>query len=468
MDDYLIQEQEGVKRTLHQPVKDFGGQRPIIYSKPTTTLMALGTIVFDPKLGKYVAFLREHSSSQMFRATSSDGLQWDETRHEDLTPISMPLDLEPGPDARGRPGLDLFSCYYNRKDSEYPYQGWLYYANYGYDREGIYYVQSRDGLTWERGDLVVNAYAGPGDSSSRTIHQEGKTVYGPGDVTLFSYDALEDRYLGLFKFFTTQDAGEGNNLRGRAYLFLDALDEPVDLDRFERIALLPPAADRDGDTRYDEYYASTAWRYGSMWLGGLKVYHLKGDYPHSAAGCAFLKLAASRDGLDWNKVSFANDAGVPEVFIPNGPEGGNEGLNDGGYLTEFSQGPLRIGDELVFYYGCSSYGKNHPRGTRMTGGGIFRARLRPDGFVSVDAGTLTTRTLVFDGADLFLNAAGSVRVEVLGREGRKLAETSFSGDALAYRLRFGGQTLRQVAGADPIRLRFTVLPGARLFSFTVQ
>jgi hypothetical protein len=39
--------------------------------------------------------------------------------------------------------------------------------------------------------------------------------------------------------------------------------------------------------------------------------------------------------------------------------GGNAGKNDGGYLTEFSQGPLRIGDELIYYYGCSSYGKNH-------------------------------------------------------------------------------------------------------------
>jgi hypothetical protein len=97
--------------------------------------MALGTIVFDPKLNKYIAFLREHSSDQMFRATSSDGLQWDQTRHEDLTPISMPMDLEPEPGTGGRQGLDLFSCYYNPKDRDHPYQGWLYYANYGHGRE---------------------------------------------------------------------------------------------------------------------------------------------------------------------------------------------------------------------------------------------------------------------------------------------------------------------------------------------
>ena len=93
---------------------------------------------------------------------------------------------------------------------------------------------------------------------------------------------------------------------------------------------------------------------------------------------------------------FNNDAGTPEVFIPNGPEGGNHGQNDGGYMSEFSQGPLRIGDELIYYYGCSSYGKNHPRDVRISGGGIFRARLRLDGFVSIDGGTLTTRPLRFE------------------------------------------------------------------------
>ena len=30
------------------------------------------------------------------------------------------------------------------------------------------------------------------------------------------------------------------------------------------------------------------------------------------------------------KVQFKNDAGVPEVFLSNGPHGGNSGRNDGG------------------------------------------------------------------------------------------------------------------------------------------
>ncbi|MCH8978773.1 MAG: adenylosuccinate synthetase, partial [Armatimonadetes bacterium] len=114
------------------------------------------------------------------------------------------------------------------------------------------------------------------------------------------------------------------------------------------------------DELYDEYYGSSAWRYGSQWLGLLKIWHGQGDYPYSAAGCAYFKLVTSRDGLNWEKVGLKNSNGQPEVFIANGKEGGNNGQNDGGYMTDFSQGPIRIGDELVFYYGCTSYGKNHP------------------------------------------------------------------------------------------------------------
>jgi hypothetical protein len=83
---------------------------------------------------------------------------------------------------------------------------------------------------------------------------------------------------------------------------------------------VPPAATTNGDLPYDEYYAATAWRYGSLWLGGLKIWHGKGDYPYSAAGSAYLKLAVSHDGLNWSKVQFNNDLRT-RVWIPNGPRG---------------------------------------------------------------------------------------------------------------------------------------------------
>lgn len=468
VDDYLIETQSSLERTLHQPTKEEGGRSPAIRAVEGTTLLAYGSIVFDERLQGYVMFVQEFPSRTMYRFTSADGLNWSPKGDGEFEVTRFDLDLEREEGARGTTGIDLFSCYYDRNDDDYPYKGWLYFANYGPHREGIYYVQSRDGRSWERGRQVVNAWSGQGDDSSQTVHQDGKTVYGPGDVTLFSFDPLEDCFLGLFKFFTSEAVGPGNHLRSRAYAYVNRLDEPVDTSRIRRIALLPAVDYAGGDTPYDEYYASTAWRYGPLWLGGLKVWHDGGDYPHSAAGCAFLKLVVSRDGLYWKKVPYLNDSGVPEVFLPNGPEGGNDGQNDGGYISEFSQGPLRIGDELVYYYSASSFGKNWEPDVRIRGGGIFRARLRSDGFVSVDAGTLVTRPLAFDGSDLFVNAVGPVTVEVLTPDGKAAGSMSFSGDSLSHHWSYEGQSLRALMPGGVCRLRFVVEPGGRLYSFTVR
>jgi hypothetical protein len=209
-----------------------------------------------------------------------------------------------------------------------------------------------------------------------------------------------------------------------------------------------------------------------LWLGGLRIWHSKDDYPHSASGCAFMKLVVSRDGLNWSKVPFQNDDGIPEVFLPNGREGGNDGQNDGGYMTEFSHAPLRIGDELVYYYGSSSWGKNQPRSFRVSGGGVFRARLRPDGFVSVDRGTLVTRRMKFDGQELSINGVGPIKVEaVVPADGgfTTLAEATIDGDSLCHRVAFDGQrSLREVASDGVVQLRFTVGGGGALYSFTID
>lgn len=469
VDDFLIESQTDLKRTLHRPVKDEGGRVPVIEAAKGTSLQAYGGILYDVRLQKYVMFIREFFTFDVYLCTSSDGLTWDQNETRKMVPVEFDADLEADPGFDERQGFGMFTCYYDTDNAEYPYQGWLFYANYGLDREGLYYVRSRDGRAWERGLQVANAFAGEGDTSCRTIVQDGKTVHGPGDVSRFYHDERENRYLAILKFFRSVGGDRrANGYRSRAYLFVDRLDAPIELNSIKRIALLPAGAQRDGDTPFDEYYGSTAWRYGSLWLGGLKVHHACGDYPYSAAGCSFLKLAVSRDGLNWKKVPFVNDDGVPEVFIPNGPEGGNAGRNDGGYMCEFSQGPLRIGDELIYYYSASSYGKNHPRGTRVTGGGIFRARLRVDGFVSVDWGALTTRPLVLEGNTLFVNSIGPVTVEVLGEAGSVIGTAEVVGDAIRHRVDFDGQTLRHIAGTNPIRLRFIVPPEGRLYSFAVR
>lgn len=477
VDDALIGWQSGLVRTLRQPRKDDGGQTPVIaideeFGATASTLEANGTIVYDPRLKKWVMFTLAFASSwpgesadrvRMYRFTSSDALTW--TKGDDGTPQRIAFDLlDPASQARAT-NIDLFSCVYDETDADTPYKGWLFFANWGPGREGTYYVESADGIHWQRGPQVLAA-------GSRTIEQDDRVMNGTGDVTTFYHDREGGRFLSCQRWASVTEVENTNRLRARGFLFTDRLDRPIDLSAVTRLSLVPEGAERNGDMPTDEYYSSTAWRYGSIWLGGLRIWHSKDDYPHSASGSAFLKLVVSRDGLNWRKVPFLNDDGVPEVFIPNGTEGGNGGRNDGGYMTEFSNPPLRIGDELIYYYGSSSWGKNHPRPIRVSGGGVFRARLRPDGFVSVDGGTLVTRRLKFDGRDLFVNGVGPIKVEVVASADNSFvprAEATITGDSLAHRVVFdGGRSLRDVAEDGMVQLRLTIAKGGSLYSFTID
>ncbi len=382
---------------------------------------------------------------------------------DDGTPQRIPFDLTDAASGTSARNTDLFSYYYDTKDAAHPYKGWLHFSNWSDGREGIYYVRSFDGMVWERVRQITS-------SGSREIQQDGHTFRGPGDVTTFYHDPVTDRFIGSLRFASREGVGPGNKnrLRSKEFVWLDRMDEPVDLKRIERLDLVPAGAAANGDLPDDEYYSATTWRYESLWLGGLKVWHGGGDYPYSAAGSAFLKLIVSRDGQHWKKVPFLNDAGQPEVFIANGPEGGNDGRNDGGYITEVTNAPLRIGDELIYYYGSSSFGKNHPNDMRVSGGGIFRARLRPDGFVSVDGGTLTTKPLRFEGKDLFVNGNGPITVTILDAAEESLGTATMNGDSLRHRVSFNGKSLHELASGGGARLRFTVSGTARLYSFTIN
>jgi hypothetical protein len=429
VDDLLI-EAGDFRRELMLPVKE---PRPVLaltdeFRLPAT-LEANGSIVYDPRLRRYVMFglgycrgLNDGERGvRLYRFTSAEGVQW--VKGDTGRAQEIPLDVG------GAANIDVCSfCYV--PNNPFPYQGWIFLANWP-GHEGAWYYRSVDGLRWERVRQVFAAEA-------RTVEQEGRVFLGPGDVNMFSRDPVTNRYLASFRFI---DRARPNGLLelSRGYAFIDDPGAPVDWQKIRRVALTPGKTDEP----YDEFYGSTGWRYGSHFLGGLRVWHGSGDYRYSAAGCAYLKLVSSRDGLRWRKVS-------ADPFLPNSPEG----TGDGGYMTEFSQGPLAVGDRLAYYYGASAWGKNHPVGQRVTGGGIFRAWLRRDGFAAVTDGTLRTRPLALPPGVLTVNSQGPVRIKV----GKNLP-VSVRGDSVARKV-------AQVSGTTT--LRFEVPAGSRLYSFTVR
>ncbi len=464
VDDWLLDSSLALMRTLHRPTKDNGGGTPIIAPpEGESALIARGTILFDPVLKKYVMLTKARPSTAIYRYTSADGLTWDEGSPVEIDTRHPVTGTQPD---RHYAGMHCF--HYDASDSAAPYKGWVWFGNWGNEHEGIYFIQSADGIKWERGRLVVQGYAGEGDASAVTIHSGGRTIHGPGDTTRFVYDPVDKRFLGIFKFFTTGDGRAQNHLRSRAYAFLDRLDHPFDIHRIDRVDLVPAAAEANGDRPADEYYESNAWRYGSLWMGELHVWHGRDDYPYSSAGCSAIKLVTSRDGLHWTKVPFADFTHTPEIFIPAGQQGGNDGQNDGGYIGLFSQGPLRIGNEMIFYYGASSFGKNVPEPKRMSGGGIFRARLRVDGFVSITGLMVTTRPLAFEGKDLYVNSSGPVLVEALTADGEYRGGHLLAKDSIAHEIRFDGKSLRELIPEGVARLRFRVDESGNLYAFTIR
>lgn len=488
VDDFLIESKENLKRTLHQPKKENSGNFPVLSLQPNLfgnipgTLMANGTIVYDPQINKYVMFALAFAAAleakavdgwkrvKLLRYTSADGLHW-EGHPDGSCEIVIPRsheELRFGKLTEEIFHLDLFSCHYDSNNEKHPYQGWLFLR--GREEEtGVYHMQSTDGRIWLKGKMVMQRF-------SRELNQEGTFLMGPGDVSIFSADPKTNRFLGIFKFQNWKGKGTDHLLRSRAYLFVDRLDVPIDPSSIDRVDQVPPQKMQNGDEPDDEYYGSTAWCYGSHWLGGLKVFHVKGDHSFSSSGCAFLKIHCSRDGLHWNKIPFANEDGDAGVFICNGSEGGNNGTNDGGYLTEFTNPPLKINNELVFYYGASSFGKNHSIGTRLTGGGIFRARLRLDGFVSIDRGSLTTRPFYLPGENLYINHSGNLTVEVINETGKSIASENLEEDNFGVDdpVQFQGQSIADTilkssqSEQFPVRLRFHIDKGNQLYSFSIK
>lgn len=141
---------------------------------------------------------------------------------------------------------------------------------------------------------------------------------------------------------------------------------------------------------------------------------------------------------------------------------------------------LVVGDELYFYYSGRAGSPGGDGNARDGGGSTGLAKLRRDGFASMDAGdaggTLTTRPVRFTGSHLFVNAAtadgGRLIAEVLDDRGEPLPGLTaadcmpITGDHIRRAVRWmSGDLFR--ATDKPVRLRFHLTNG-RLYAFWVS
>lgn len=349
-------------------------------------------------------------------------------------------------------------------------------------------AESNDGITWLKPRLGLQEFAG---SKANNIVREGRMFgvrfdgadpdparrykaiirdagfllgYSPDglrwrttrpvldqayDATSVSWDPVEAKWIASCKIWY-----QGRRVRGYA--------ESRDFETWTDTALSLTHDEADG--AHDQLYHLAIGRYESVYVGLLKIYHTDTDR-------CDIQLAFSRNAKQWSRPDRS-------AFIPNGRERGSW---DYGNLDQ-PDGWHVVGDEMWFYYG----GRSTLHNESPNDGSIGLAKLRLDGFVSLDAGdqpgVLITQPVVLKGRSLFVNAdarGGSLKVEIVDAHNTDASAdisdppvypfhrggcVEISGDSVRHEVRWadvsGFESLRE----QPVRLKF-YLTRARLYAF---
>lgn len=240
--------------------------------------------------------------------------------------------------------------------------------------------------------------------------------------------------------------------------------ESHDLERWSEPRMVLEAG--PADPPQTQFYGMGAARYGPYEIGTLWVFHTdEGEMGRGhMEGYQDAELTYSRSGFAWHRV----EPGTP--FLAHG----RSGAWDRGNLQCASQ-PVYLEDEIRYYYmGTDMRHKRHWELDRQVAG-LGVARLRPDGFVALEAGVATaelvTVAFVPEGGQLFVNAAtakdGWVKAELLDDRGRALkgyAEkdcVAARGDSTEHAV--GWQGREAVPLGKPVRVRLRARQ-ARVFS----
>ncbi|MBN1555331.1 MAG: hypothetical protein JXA11_11340 [Phycisphaerae bacterium] len=272
------------------------------------------------------------------------------------------------------------------------------------------------------------------------------------DASAVFWDAAEQKWIFSCKIFI-----DGKRARGYA--------ESRDFEHWTDTYPILQVDDRDGPA--DELYGFSILRYESVHVGLLKMYH-------TDTGLCDVQLAFSRNGKHWLRENRT-------PFIPGNP---TVGAWDYGNIDDTGF-PVRMGDELWFYYAGRSVTHNF----KPNDGAMGLGTLRLDGFVSLDAsdagGVVTTQPVQLTGETLYINAdadGGEIQVEILEAiRGKSFVDevdtpvASFlktdcipvSGDGVRLAVRWKDQPSLNLLNHRPVRLRFH-MKNAKLFSFWTE
>ena len=494
-DNVVLEQIQDVTKTVHSPVKEPG---PIIQkdrpweSVPYFTVNGWTVIrdgvtdefkcwyedwqvdpgIIDPAAaapGRKQPTLGAILTSRLAYARSEDGLRWNKPE----------LDyLEEG----GRKTNIVFGDgSYQRSESSSVFEDPLetdpakrFKTFYGYHAPGGHVVSlaySPDGLTWTQneetpsyghlGEGLGDVYVVATDLDSRTYRC---TCRHKGILAVYHDERRPATNSVFFHPTFPRDAARANKRR-----IFQAVSRDLVHWSAPQCILTP---DDDIDNLDETFYGMCQMKLGQGYLGFLNTIR---EVPNTLS----VRLVYSRDGWTWHHLN------KRQAWLSTTPGAWDRNM------VNVSSPPIVVGEEHYVFHGGA---KNHhdwwisglkekldvpeARDLDEVRYGLGLAKLRRDGFVSIDAGpvregVVVTRVMRTDGKRLELNAAcgdgGYIRVEATDGDERALPGCAleecdtFTGDSTRAVLTWKGSS--EIKHQGSVRLRF-FMKNASLYSFT--
>lgn len=474
IDDRFIESSEGVHFCMNPPV-----QHPdavLVNDRPWERL-SLGSYntVFREADGRFRIWydgaikggLPQEGARRLCYAESEDGIHWEKPslgliEFEGSKENNLVAPLQ---ERQSMQGATVFRD--ERAPAEERYKLWTKFRPTDDQvaqgiRPGLWAMHSPDGIHWRE-------YPGQPNPSGVSCDTQN----------MFFWDDRIDQYVGYTRVRETQSRAEAAEAepggRGR-YRAVGRITSPdfrtwselqIVFDADEQDLTIPVPSQRDDPRPNIDFYTSCAQKYTEaqdVYLMFPSAYYHweENDFPATMD----VQLLTSRDGIKWQR------AGSRRPFLCRGFDGS---ATSG--MVFANPWLIPMGNELWFYW----------RGTERTHGdasetprkcGIFRATMRRDGFVSLDAGygggEFTTPLLEFGGERLELNVDGSaggwLRVEIQDTDGLPLPGFSMNdadgimGNSIAKPVTWREDGDLSELRGEPVRFRF-FMRDMKLYAF---
>lgn len=437
LDDYVVAELQGLRRTMHPPMK----KGAVIRGTKPSTIQIRTAPVWDAEAKVYKIWLL---STDQPLWMSADGLHW-----------------TPGP----VPDLRIDHVVYDPHDPDPKrrFKGAL---------TNEYFAVSPDGIHWTK--LPVEKVPSSDESNLsydpaeklfiHTVKRGGK--YGRAVAVAVSRDFEHwDDYSVVFQSDDDDQTSGAQTIRQR-------VADPT----------LMPLAYVDETVFRVDVYNMGVFHYEGQYIGLPAMFHSTGPVPNypNTDGFQVIQLAVSRDLKEWRRV--ADRA----VFI------GPSRLNSGAYdLTQIlpPSAPVVRGDELWFYYTGLKYRSTffyegtYPNGRTVDKpgldsdrGAVCLAVLRKDGFVSLDSvedeGFVVTKPFRLTGSNVWLNVqiadGGGAAVEMLDQENQIVVSSeAMAGDGVRLPVKWKNAADLKPVQDQSVRLKIRLKRGA-LYAFEVS